>query len=740
MSRLLRSPVFHSLRHFLLALLLLTFTGLFITSHTSGSGSVVVSNTPPPASYFDATLYTPEQLNFSTIDDGIPDVWKDYYGFSLADPELAQADYNGSGVTNLVKYHANLWPLDAAPPQSQATAKPGAVKKAVVLNSSPGVATMSSAAVPHLDPAGFFGNYEMDHTMTTRQAFGQSLQIKWGYLPKIGAWVPVVGNQVEVWQTSFRGLSYQFVELDASKGSHGIKQQVEDAAPGTFLLTWKHVARDNKSAGNNGYKVLVYTVDGSTSRVLARKDFPKDGAVNAGDWSLQGLAFAVKPEDIAPKNKPARSLWIALDSNDNNTYGTLIDDIHLTHIEIVPDKSMYGPKLTQASPLLLSSAADTTDVTFLEQGRIGDVVPSVKQGGEKHFVTPKWTQDINGDDDKDVVLKAETTLSEDEFKKVATWEVLPSGAGKVDESDARKFLVKRDTARKVEVFIKPNGSTSSISPVKMNIWIVWATPTTGYPKKLSTNSSSVKGYCVPEVSSMAFIMDIEPKEMFDGFIAGRDVPKLNGNAQSLSSTLVFTQATTIDEDSANRRWDMSRRLRVKLKDKVATPSLVSTDYNTSRGLALAITNNATKFPVSDLEVMSFPTARWQGNDDPDSTTSADNDPYSDKDSFIVKRAGESVDPKPGIGQIASYDRPGAPAIRVSAGTPASGEEVEGWLQFEEFARLELGEGNKAKWYIICDPIKWESIKRFKRKTNAFGLFEEMRENGSTTNLGHSAGY
>ena len=83
MSRLLRSPVFHSLRHYMLALILLAITGLLITSHTRGNSNGVVSNTPPPASYFEAALYRPEQLSLSSVNDGIPDVWKDYYGLSL---------------------------------------------------------------------------------------------------------------------------------------------------------------------------------------------------------------------------------------------------------------------------------------------------------------------------------------------------------------------------------------------------------------------------------------------------------------------------------------------------------------------------------------------------------------------------------------------------------------------------------------------------------------------------------
>ena len=76
MSRLLHSPALRSFRHFILALMLLAFAGLFITSHTHGVGSGAASNTPAPASYFDASHYRPAQLSFSSLNDGIPDVWK----------------------------------------------------------------------------------------------------------------------------------------------------------------------------------------------------------------------------------------------------------------------------------------------------------------------------------------------------------------------------------------------------------------------------------------------------------------------------------------------------------------------------------------------------------------------------------------------------------------------------------------------------------------------------------------
>ena len=254
MSRLLRSPVFHSLRHYMLALLMLALIGLFITSHTRGSGNGVVSNAPSPASYFDPSLYTPEQLNFSTINDGIPDVWKDYYGFSLADPDLAQADYNGTGTTNLVKYLANLWPLDTTPPQPpaplpKAAQKPATSAKALTSSVSAAGETLLPNP-PILGNGTFSAPATLDHT--SKNGYG-GITFKWGYNTTINGWKALHGSLIEIWSVN----GNQFVELDTKIGSYGIKQQVVNAKAGTYLLTWKHRGRDSALAGNNAYRAFV---------------------------------------------------------------------------------------------------------------------------------------------------------------------------------------------------------------------------------------------------------------------------------------------------------------------------------------------------------------------------------------------------------------------------------------------------------------------------------------------------
>jgi len=176
---------------------------------------------------------------------------------------------------------------------------------------------------------------------------------RWAYVAANGvpAWSALVGTKIEVWKTD---AGEQFIELDGSLGNHGVKQQVKDAAPGIFLLTWKHLGRKRAAAGDNGYTVMAYTTkaDGSDRKDILTppKSFPVTtqpaDAISQTAWQQQVAAFTVKPEDLQPffytVALPARTLWIAFDSNDNNTYGSLIDDVRLLPVEIAVDADRNG--------------------------------------------------------------------------------------------------------------------------------------------------------------------------------------------------------------------------------------------------------------------------------------------------------------------------------------------------------------------------------------------------------------
>ena len=258
--------------------------------------------------------------------------------------------------------HASAYPWvgAASPPNDFAPANIGQVKNLFafelpVIQSVTQAAQSSVAASTPVAPApprisnGNFGTVTGSQTWhnATNSKDYKGGGFQWAYVAAggVSGWQALTGTQIEVWKTG----TEQFVELDASKGNHGIKQQVQNAVPGTYVLTWKHLGRNNAAAGNNGYRAFAYTetkVLGVPFRFeLKSQTFPMSGSpISKTAWQAQSLVFTVKPEDIAPPGAPALTLWIAFDSTDNNTYGTLIDDVQLATVEFQVLK--WNPILT----------------------------------------------------------------------------------------------------------------------------------------------------------------------------------------------------------------------------------------------------------------------------------------------------------------------------------------------------------------------------------------------------------
>ena len=287
MSRLLHSPVLRSFRHFILALMLLAIAGLFITSHTHGDGSGAVSNTPAPASYFDPSHYTPEQLSFSTINDGIPDVWKEYYGFSVSDPELVLADYNGTGTSNLVKYLANLWPLDAPEPQPQPP-----VPEAPVIKASSTQPKAAATPAPAFSFKGAFSNNIKATDWKSGTGGYEGGAFKWFQVNgSVGNWVAYEGKKIEVWTVydKDKKKDITFVELDATgKPDYGIKQELKNITPGTYLLTWEELGRRSGPVDGNEYEVQLGYGNTSSKAPIQNKTIlkrlPSDKKIATNGW------------------------------------------------------------------------------------------------------------------------------------------------------------------------------------------------------------------------------------------------------------------------------------------------------------------------------------------------------------------------------------------------------------------------------------------------------------------------
>lgn len=72
----------------LIALLcLLSVLGLTLAPVLTGASSTVPADVP----LFDPNQYTQQELAASTLNDGIPDVWKLHYGLSITDPAVTNA-------------------------------------------------------------------------------------------------------------------------------------------------------------------------------------------------------------------------------------------------------------------------------------------------------------------------------------------------------------------------------------------------------------------------------------------------------------------------------------------------------------------------------------------------------------------------------------------------------------------------------------------------------------------------
>ena len=272
-------------------------------------------------------------------------------GYPWANPANPADDFALANIGQLKALFA--FSLPAAPPATQP------------------VPAVQAAAAPPPAPAPPPSISNGDFSNVTQGSWNNAISsteykgggFRWAYVAANGvpAWSALVGTKIEVWKTD---AGEQFIELDGSLGNHGVKQQVKDAAPGTFLLTWKHLGRKRAAAGDNGYTVMAYTTnpDGSDRKDILTppKSFPVTtqpaDAISQTAWQQQMAAFTVKPEDLAPPAQPARTLWIAFDSNDNNTYGSLIDEVRLLPVDIAIDANRdgtiaSGESASQAKPL-----------------------------------------------------------------------------------------------------------------------------------------------------------------------------------------------------------------------------------------------------------------------------------------------------------------------------------------------------------------------------------------------------
>lgn len=332
-----------------------------------------------------------EQLQFNSLNDGIPDVWKLHYGLSLNDTTVAGADYNSFGLTNADKYRYNIHPFaPAQQPPPPKTDKAATSKTALPASKS---APAPAAASPSIGSSNFLGYTGPLTRKRTQQQGGYPLGFFYGWVPDIGGWTAYEGRGIEVWRPynlkKIGRYTYplpdgeQFVELNARTNNYGIKQKIADARPGTYILKWRDMARQKVDVQKSRYKVHVYAKsdkadEGTAEGKLAQskqliEPLDYEGPAN---WQDELLVFTI-PEDLFKTHK---NIWIAFIPVDTkSTYGALVDKIVLAPVDIEvvfgfspqPDaKATLDNNLRQSASCVGSKGGPNDPVcTFVMKGK-----------------------------------------------------------------------------------------------------------------------------------------------------------------------------------------------------------------------------------------------------------------------------------------------------------------------------------------------------------------------------------
>ena len=105
--------------NFTLSPAVVTNTTGFLSNGTWAFGDWFTNGTVRTNDYGSLRLYSQDPgvfpafpVDVSSANDGIPDWWKLQFGFGIADPNVAGADTDGTGQTNLFKFAAGLNPID----------------------------------------------------------------------------------------------------------------------------------------------------------------------------------------------------------------------------------------------------------------------------------------------------------------------------------------------------------------------------------------------------------------------------------------------------------------------------------------------------------------------------------------------------------------------------------------------------------------------------------------------------
>lgn len=267
--------------------------------------------------------------------DGLSFAWE--WNIDTA-PDRVDTDADGWSDSDEILLHgtdprdATSRPADA--PQGQTSSAP--LQPSVLMNV---VSTTATATVPPSLMNGDFTNASAPRWYdATESTSYQGRGFKWGEGIASG-WTAYRGSSIEIWQTN----GQSFVELDGNKGSYGIKQPIKEVRAGTLLLSWKQSGRNNPLARNDAYYVQIYYQNTSGAMQVISKT-PVYQGFSKSAWTDNAHVFTIKEQDIqAAAGAP---IYVAYIPEDLNTYGTLIDEVHLALIEIQTKDDLQGKWLT----------------------------------------------------------------------------------------------------------------------------------------------------------------------------------------------------------------------------------------------------------------------------------------------------------------------------------------------------------------------------------------------------------
>ncbi len=361
-------------------------------------------------------------------------------------------------------------------------------------------------------------------------------------------------------------------------------------------------------------------------------------------------------------------------------------------------------------------------------GVLGDVVKSVNPNSAvKHFVTPKKSTELAQDY---VELKAvgvtAAQITDGNANQIVQWE-----GGEAVPNEPLKRRVKRDAATPTTVKIK--AKQGGAVGAQMVVWVVWCDPPTVTNGAASfdqvTEQQTVNGIPILNVNVGAswhytafrkFKFVIKPVSMCDP--NNQERPNLSGakvnDPPGASKDYSFNP--NIKADSATNKWDVSRQIKVTLRNPNSIPK-ASLEQ-------LYPTAFCVNQPKANDSVIAFPGNPAEGNDDPIlSPVDEDTDPY---------QAVASGDLQHGIGELTSID---APSLAVKKSWGAAAYHFGAEYNFREFCRLEITNSSRSTgtfWFRISDYSDWH----FYLSTDFDDTPHEWRDaaapSQSRTNTGH----